>query len=407
MRTNNNIYSVRQINSYIKGILDEDFLLNNVNVSGEISNCHYHYSGHIYFSLKDESAVLNAVMFSSYARGLKEKLSDGMKVVVNGNISVYERDGRYQLYAKSVERQGIGDLYKAFEELKLRLAESGMFDAMYKKPIPAFSYRIGVVTAQTGAVIRDIYNVSSRRNPFARIVLYPASVQGEGAAETIISGIKELDKLGLDVIIIGRGGGSIEDLWCFNDERLARTIFEAETPVISAVGHETDFTISDFAADLRAPTPSAAAELAVFDYNSFINTLSDYRYKMQLALNNTLKHYEDKINFYQLRLDNLSPENKLTQKIQFIQDRANALDNIFVSCFRKYNERLIGLSERLEGLSPLNRLSRGWAYVSDKNGSAVRSTEQVENGDIITVSVTDGEVDAQVVEKRKQRNGYG
>ena len=258
-----NVYSVGQVNTYIKNMFAQDFLLRRLSVKGEVSNCKYHSSGHIYFTLKDGGGTLQAVMFASQRRGLNFKLVEGQQVVVKGTVDVYERDGKYQLYASEIELSGRGDLYLRFEKLLKELEEMGMFDPQYKRPIPRFAKTVGIVTAPTGAAIRDIMNISHRRNPYVQLILYPALVQGDGAKDSIVKGIRTLDAMGLDVLIVGRGGGSIEDLWAFNEEEVARAIFACNTPVISAVGHETDVTIADYAADLRAPTPSAAAELAV------------------------------------------------------------------------------------------------------------------------------------------------
>ncbi|MCF0229323.1 MAG: exodeoxyribonuclease VII large subunit [Parasporobacterium sp.] len=397
MQNTKNIYSVSQVNRYIKKMFDEDFILNNICIKGEISNCKYHYSGHIYFSLKDETGVISGVMFASDAASLRFRLSDGMQVNVTCRISVYEKGGNYQFYAKKIEQDGFGDLFRRFEELKERLRESGMFDDMYKKPVPAFSYRIGVVTAETGAVIRDIYNVASRRNPYCSIVLYPAKVQGEGAARTICAGIRTLDRMGLDVIIVGRGGGSIEDLWAFNEEIVAREIFNAVTPVISAVGHETDYTIADFAADLRAPTPSAAAELAVFDYRRFLEDLEGYGFKLKTSFSNILKQYSDRLDNYRLTLDINSPLNQIQQKsgrLLELNAGLNELMNLKMSISR---EKLIAYSERLEGLSPLKRLSEGYAFVTDAGGKCIRSIRQADAGDMINVELRDGTLSAEIM----------
>ena len=262
---NQNVYTVGQVNSYIKNIFDQDYMLRRIYVSGEVSNCKYHPSGHIYFSLKDAEGTISCVMFAGSRRGLAFPMRDGDNVIVGGSISVYERDGKYQIYAKEITKEGSGLLYEKYLALKAELEEMGMFAPEYKKRIPTYIRRLGIVTAPTGAAVQDIRNISARRNPYVQLILYPALVQGEGAVSSIVNGIRALDALGVDVIIVGRGGGSIEDLWAFNEEEVARAIFECETPVISAVGHQTDTTIADFVADLRAPTPSAAAELAVID----------------------------------------------------------------------------------------------------------------------------------------------
>ena len=274
------VYSVTQVNSYIKNMFVQDFLLRRISVKGEVSNCKYHSSGHIYFTLKDSGGTLSAVMFAGQRKGLGFRLAEGQQVVVKGTVDVYERDGRYQLYASEIELAGRGDLYVRFEKLLRELEEMGMFAAQYKRPIPRYAMSVGIVTAPTGAAIRDIINISRRRNPYVQLILYPALVQGQGARESIVNGIRTLDAMGLDVLIVGRGGGSIEDLWAFNEEEVARAIFACETPVISAVGHETDVTVADYVADLRAPTPSAAAELAVFDYARFAADLEARKRKL-------------------------------------------------------------------------------------------------------------------------------
>ena len=261
-----NVYSVGQVNNYIKNMFAQDFMLHQISIKGEVSNCKYHSSGHIYFTLKDQTGTINAIMFAGNRKGLSFQMKEGDKVVVTGSVEVYERDGKYQIYAREIELDGAGGLYLKFEALKRELEEMGMFAEEYKQPIPQFARRIGIVTAPTGAAVQDIRNIAARRNPYVQLILYPALVQGEGAAASIVNGIHALEQLGVDVMIVGRGGGSIEDLWAFNEEIVARAIFECTVPVISAVGHQTDWTIADYVADLRAPTPSAAAELAVFDY---------------------------------------------------------------------------------------------------------------------------------------------
>lgn len=410
------VYSVGKINTYIKNLISSDLILNNISVKGEVSNCKYNRSGHIYFSLKDETGVLSCVMFASQTGSLKFRLEDGMAVIACGKINVYEKAGTYQLYVNSVEKEGQGDLYRRFEELKERLAESGMFAEEYKRPIPEYSMNIGVVTAKTGAVINDIRKISKRRNPYVKITLYDAKVQGEGAAQQICAGIEALDVLGLDCIIIGRGGGSIEDLWAFNEEAVARAVFNCATPVISAVGHETDFTISDFAADLRAPTPSAAAELAVFDYYRFLEDLSTYKSTLDFRMKNSLERANDKTKNYKLMLDKLSPENAILSKRRDAAAYADSLEKYMENSLRKAKEplikapdtlfhlmekslrdkkeQLIKTTGRLEGLSPLKRLSEGYAYVEDASGRAVKSIRQVEADDKININLHDGIITA-------------
>ncbi len=429
MSSENPVYSVKQINAYIKRMLDEDSILRDVSVKGEISNCKYHFSGHIYFSLKDDSGVIRCVMFASNAASLTFTLKDGMQVTVRGNVSSYERGGTYQLYARRIEKQGVGDLYAKYEELKEKLSEMGMFSEVYKKTIPRFAWNIGVVTSGTGAVIRDIYNVASRRNPYCQIKLCPAQVQGEGAADSIIKGIKTLDRMGLDVIIIGRGGGSMEDLWCFNDEKLARAIFECETPVISAVGHETDFTIADFVADLRAPTPSAAAELAVFDYYSFVSGLDAYKSACSRAMKKKLDLVYDRLGSRKKLLESLSPAEKTKAYSSRVGEYSEKLKSIIGSCIKDKNNalqmrrmdldsqmekkvstarhRLSLTAAKLEGLSPLTRLSEGYAYVEIPGKGMLRTVDTVKPGDMIDISICDGTISATAEKIIKKANGNG
>lgn len=413
---NNRIYSVGKINTYIKNLIASDFILKNISVRGEVSNCKYNHSGHIYFSLKDETGVLSCVMFASSAKKLAFHLEDGVKAVSTGRISVYEKSGTYMLYVSSIEKEGKGDLYKKYEELKSRLEESGLFAAEYKRPIPEFSMNIGVVTAKTGAVINDIRNVSKRRNPYVKITLYSAKVQGEGACEQICAGIKALDDLGLDCIIVGRGGGSIEDLWAFNEESVARAIFNCKTPVISAVGHETDFTIADLAADLRAPTPSAAAELAVFDYFRFREDLGNYKYTFDLHMENALIAAKHKAKDKKLNIEKSSPENTILSKRQSLMGFSDTLERRMEASLRQEKEKMTGVlpkiqgmmesalrdnkekmllsSAALEGLSPLKRLSEGYAFVEGENGKGIKSATRVSPGDKLTINLLDGKIRA-------------
>ena len=302
------IYSVGQINAYIKNMFTQDYLLGAVSVRGEVSNCKYHSSGHIYFTLKDEKAVLQAVMFAGNRGGLSFTLKEGQRVIVTGAVNIYERDGKYQLYAKQISRDGVGSLYEQFAALKKELSERGLFAEEYKQPIPRYIKTLGIVTADTGAAVRDIINISHRRNPYVELYLYPAKVQGEGAADTIVAGIEALERFGVDCMIVGRGGGSMEDLWAFNEEKVAQAIFDCSVPVISAVGHETDFTIADFVADLRAPTPSAAAELAVFEYQSFLAGLSEERRRLEVAMRRRLAFYEQELERRKLRVGRFRPD---------------------------------------------------------------------------------------------------
>ena len=401
------IYSVEQVNTYIKNLFTQDFALRSIYVRGEISNCKYHTSGHIYFTLKDASGVLNAVMFRSQRQNLKVRLQDGMTIVAGGSINVYERDGRYQLYVQTAEADGIGELYRQFERRKAELEEMGMFSPEYKQPIPRFIKRLGVVTAPTGAAVQDIRNISYRRNPYLQIILYPALVQGAGAAESIVRGIEMLDVADVDVIIIGRGGGSIEDLWAFNEEIVARAIFECRTPIISAVGHETDFTIADFVADLRAPTPSAAAELAVDDYKSVVEAVSLYRQRIYRAMSNRVDLYRSKVEHFQTKFSYLSPENRLREQRQRLADLENAIQNTMERKLQEDRHRLSIYLERFTGLSPLKKLNQGYSYVIDKTKKTLTSVEQVQNGDTIYISVTDGTIEAQVESTVKEERIHG
>ena len=397
-----NAYSVGQVNRYVKNMFTQDFFLQKIYVKGEVSNCKYHTSGHIYFSLKDETGTLSCVMFAGHRRGLAFSMKDGDKVIVGGSVDVYERDGRYQLYAKEITLEGAGALYERYLALKQELEEMGMFAAEYKQPIPKFVRRLGVVTAPTGAAVQDIRNISYRRNPYLQIILYPALVQGTGAAESIVKGIRMLDGLNVDVIIVGRGGGSIEDLWAFNEEIVARAIFECRTPVISAVGHETDFTIADFVADLRAPTPSAAAELAVDDYRSVVESVSAYRQRMYRAMSTRLDFYRSRLANFSTKFGYLSPEYRLREQRQRLADAESSLQNVMEGKLTENRHRLSLYVERFTGLSPLRKLNQGFSYVADQEKRTLTSVKQVKNGDTIYISVTDGTIEAKVNSIKKE-----
>lgn len=390
------VYSVEQVNSYIKNMFVSDFVLNRISVKGEVSNCKYHTSGHIYFTLKDNGGTLSAVMFQGSRSGLAFKMCDGQKVVVSGKISIYERDGKYQLYAQKITLDGDGELYEKFMMLKKELEEMGMFDSQYKQKIPAFSKKVGIVTASTGAAIQDIINISKRRNPYVQLILYPALVQGDGAVASICEGITRLDEYGVDVIIVGRGGGSIEDLWAFNDEAVARTIFDCRTPVISAVGHETDFTIADFVADLRAPTPSAAAELAVCDINQYTGQLEYYMEQLDRAMKIAIQNIRVKLDNYSIKLKYLSPETKILNNRQYLSELTDRLNQSADRMLLAKKHQLGILSTRLDGLSPLSKLSHGYSYVTDDNNINVKSVKNVNTGDNIFIHVTDGIIEGQV-----------
>lgn len=392
------VYTVTQMNSYIKNMFKQDFLLNRVAVKGEVSNCKYHTSGHVYFTLKDEQGTMAAVMFASQVRELKFRLENGLSVVVNGRIDVYERDGRYQLYAMSIEPDGIGDLYRRFEELKSYFEGMGYFSSEYKRPIPGYAKKIGIVTASTGAAIKDIMNIAYRRNPYVSLYLCPALVQGAGAARSIVRAISILDDMGLDVLIVGRGGGSIEDLWAFNEEIVAEAIFNAKTPVISAVGHETDFTIADFVADLRAPTPSAAAELSVADISYIEQRIADYELALNDSMERMLIKYRDKIASYRMQLKYLNPVNKARECRNTVKSMSDKLNTLMELIRSDKRHQLEIYARRLSGVSPLDKLSQGYSYVDFEDGSIIKSVSDVNNGDVLNIYLKDGCIKARAME---------
>lgn len=389
------VYSVSQVNAYIKNMFAQDFALSRISIKGEVSNCKYHTSGHIYFTLKDGLAAIQAVMFASRRGGLDFELRDGQQVVVKGSVEVYERDGRYQLYASQIALDGAGDLFRRFEKLRNELEEMGMFAPEYKRPIPKFARTVGVVTASTGAAIRDIINISSRRNPYVQLVLYPARVQGEGAAESIARGIEVLDRMGLDVIIAGRGGGSIEDLWAFNEEIVARAIFRCSTPVISAVGHETDVTIADCVADLRAPTPSAAAELAVFDFGQFEAQLRGAKELLARGLKRKIDGVRYQTEQYRLKLRLHDPQRQINEKRQRLVSAEDELKRLMERRLSDCRHRLALMSGRLHGQSPLEKLSRGFGFITDEEGRRVDHAASVRPGDRLSIRLADGQIEAR------------
>lgn len=400
-----NVYTVRQVNAYIKNMFTQDYMLNRIYVKGEVSNCKYHTSGHIYFSLKDESGTIACVMFAGQRGGLAFHMREGQQVVVFGGISVYERSGSYQLYAREIRLDGEGVLYERFQALKQELGEMGMFAPEYKKTIPSFVKTVGIVTAPTGAAIRDIMNISARRNPFVQLILYPALVQGEGAVQSIVTGIQTLDAYGVDVMIVGRGGGSIEDLWAFNEEAVARAIFECETPVISAVGHETDTTIADYVADLRAPTPSAAAELAVYDYRLTERTMIEYREKATRLLEQQIRMQRLRLREYQTKLMYLHPENQVRDYRQCIVDYEEKLRFLMENSLQKNKMRFTVDLEKMKKLSPLEKLNQGFSYVETADRKAVKRIGQVDVGDELTIYVTDGTIKVCAEETKEERHG--
>ena len=397
------VYSVGQVNKYIKNMFAQDFMLHHISIKGEVSNCKYHSSGHIYFTMKDADGTINAVMFAGSRReGLKFPMKEGDRVVVTGSVEVYERDGRYQIYARTIERDGEGNLYLKFEALKRELEEMGMFAPEYKQKIPKYIRRLGVVTAPTGAAVRDIINITKRRNPFVQIILYPALVQGEGASESIVKGIHALEAEKVDVMIVGRGGGSMEDLWAFNEEAVARAVFDCSVPVISAVGHETDTTIIDFVADLRAPTPSAAAELAVYDFMEMKKNLKLREERLLHFMQLILERKRQKLEQYSLRMRAYHPQQRLNEQRQFAADAENRLRREMMRRLEQEKYRLGLMAERLKGLSPLEKLSQGYAYVENSSGANVRTVSNVKQGEQITVYVTDGRIRAEVTGVEKE-----
>ena len=397
-----NVYTVKQVNSYIKNMFTQDFMLNRIYVKGEVSNCKYHTSGHIYFSLKDESGTIACVMFAGYRSGLSFRLQDGQQVIALGSVSIYERSGQYQLYVREIILDGAGILYEKFEALKKELFEMGMFAPEYKQPIPKYIRTLGIVTAPTGAAVRDIINIAGRRNPFVQLILYPAQVQGDGAAESIIRGIRALEKRKVDVMIVGRGGGSIEDLWAFNEESVARAVFECSVPVISAVGHETDTTITDYVADLRAPTPSAAAELAVYDYREAKEQIRVFRERLQKYMTITISEKKAVLERFRMRLNYAHPRQKLNENRQYAADLENRLRTLMGNRLEREKHRLAICAERMRGLSPLEKLSRGYSYVQTPQGENIRSVAQVLPDDEIEIYVRDGRISAKVTGLQEQ-----
>lgn len=397
MRYEDMAISVTELNSYIKNKIADDEYLNNVLIKGEISNFKNHYTGHMYFTLKDENSLIKCVMFKTYAQKLEFMPKDGMKVFVLGGVSVFERDGVYQIYVKAMQEDGVGILYKKYEELKKRLEEEGYFDEEHKKPIPQIPKIIGVLTSQTGSVIRDIINVSTRRNPNVNIRLFPVPVQGEGAAEKIADGIKFMNENNLaDVLILARGGGSLEDLWPFNEEIVAHAIYNSEIPIISAVGHETDFSISDFVADLRAPTPSAAAELAVPDIYEVRQKINTYQNRLRLTL-------VKKVEIMRLRYEKCMSSRVFKEPLRNINDNylkvdtyIKRLENYIKAKQKEEKTKYIELVSKLDTLSPLKTLTRGYSIV-EQNNKIIKSANDVKTGDKIDIRFTDGTKKAEIL----------
>lgn len=388
--------TVEELNRYIKQKFDGDEYLNNVYVKGEISNCKIHYTGHIYFTLKDEHSLIKCIMFKSYTPHLSFKPQDGMKVMIFGTVSVFERDGAYQIYCKAMKQDGIGSLFEAYEKLKAKLEDEGLFSQEHKKAIPQFPKTIGVLTAETGAVIRDIINVSTRRNPNVHIRLLPVPVQGSGAAEKIVDGIKKMnDERLADVIILGRGGGSLEDLWPFNEEIVARAIYKSEIPIISAVGHETDYSISDFVADLRAPTPSAAAELAVPNIEDVIYTIDSYENRYKIALNKKIElmklHYEKCMNLRVFK----EPMQRINEKALILDMNVKSLTNSIQKKIENNKHNFVNLVSKIDALSPMKTLTRGYS-ITEKDNKIIKKAADLKKGDDISITFNDGKINAKV-----------
>lgn len=395
----NKVFSVAQINAYIKRIFQSDYALNRIYIKGEVSNCKYHSSGHIYFSLKDDKSQISCVMFANQrVNGLDFEMENGQTVVVSGSISVFERNGTYQLYANEISLDGIGRLYVEFEKLKEKLYMEGLFDHEKKKPIPKNPKTVGIVTAKTGAAIHDIMSVAKRRNPYIQLVLYPAQVQGDGAADTIVRGIEILDNYGVDTIIIGRGGGSIEDLWAFNEEKVARAIYAAKTPIISGTGHEVDTTIADYAADLRAATPTAACELAVPDLRETLDAIDARKRSLSVQIRHILRNYELRLEQYSGKLRRFDPKLQLQEQRMTLAELEDRLTKRMDYLRNRYQHRMELYAQRLHGLSPTAKLIGGYGYLSDQSGQPVLSTAQISKGDEVQITISDGSIKTKVTQ---------
>lgn len=365
-------------------------------VKGEVSNCKYHASGHIYFTLKDPKGVVNCVMFAGNRTGLSFRLAEGQQVIVGGTVDVYERDGKYQLYAKQIVLDGNGLLYEQFERLKRELEEAGVFSAEYKKPIPKYIKTLGIVTADTGAAVRDIIQIAHRRNPYVQIILYPAIVQGAYAVPSIVEGIRVLEYIGVDVMIVGRGGGSIEDLWAFNEKEVAQAVFDCSVPIISAVGHETDTTIIDYVSDLRAPTPSAAAELAVTDIREILGDIQEYALTMQALMQRKVREQRLRLSKLEALLRAGSPASSIREKKMTALRLEEQLNDRMRAILQDRRHRMAVCAERLKGRSPLEKLCSGYSYVTDEDGHNIRVVGQMHPGQVISIRVSDGYATAEV-----------
>lgn len=404
---NQNILTVAQVNSYIKRVFEMDYVLKSIWIQGEVSNCKIHSSGHIYFTLKDGNSAIACVMFKGYRQSNQALLKDGMKIIANGSVSVYEKSGQYQLYVREYMEDGIGFLYKKFEELKALLDERGWFLKEHKKPIPFYPRKVGVVTSETGAAIQDIINISRRRNPYIQLVLYPSLVQGAGAKECIVKAIQYLDKLEeVDVIIVGRGGGSLEDLWPFNEEIVAKAIYEAKTPIISAVGHEIDFTISDFVSDLRAPTPSAAAELAIPSIDDLNNKLRSYNNRLNQMIRFRIEQKKSLVEVYLARFERYHPRHSIEQVVQYINELEDRLEVGMDNKIKELKNRIALLNEHFKRVSPIDKLKNGYVYLMDEKYRHIKRIDDLNNGDNLIIQLYDGQLKTTItnIEKGKLDN---
>lgn len=397
MRTNHNVYSVGELNGYLKNMFTQDYLLQAVFVRGEVSNCKYHPSGHIYFTLKDSKGEIACVMFAGQrTAGLTFRMENGQQVVAGGSVNIYEKGGKYQLYARQIVLDGAGLLYERYEQLKAELEESGMFAKEYKQPIPKYIRTLGVVTSDTGAAVRDIIQIAGRRNPYVQIILYPAVVQGENAVPSIVRGIRALEQKQVDVMIIGRGGGSIEDLWAFNEREVAQAVFDCSIPVISAVGHETDTTIIDYVADLRASTPSAAAELAVADIRDIFNDFSAYKAELNRRMKQQIDRKSRNLERLSLQLKIYSPMGRIREQKQYSMRLEEQLQTQMQQILGKKHHMMDLYIARMRGLSPLEKLQSGFSYVEDEKGHNIHSIRDIEQGQDLTIHVRDGAILTQV-----------
>ncbi|EGT3598779.1 exodeoxyribonuclease VII large subunit [Clostridium perfringens] len=389
--------SVGEVNNYIKKLVENDFILKNLNVKGEISNLKFHSSGHIYFSLKDENSKVNCIMFKNNAVNLDFRLEEGMKVEVKARLGVYHKEGTYQLYCENIKKAGIGELFEEFHKLKKELSEEGIFDEKYKRALPKFPKRIGIITARTGAAVRDIINVIQRRNKALDIILYPAKVQGENAADSIIEGIRYFNnEKSVDVIILGRGGGSIEELWAFNNRELAYEIFNSRIPTVSAVGHEVDFTISDFVSDMRAPTPSAAGELVSPSLQEMINDLLNKKEFLHRAIDRRFLNAKRDVDLLYKGLKGNNPTHIIEKRIKEVNTLEEKLNFLGKRKIDKAKDELIALNSILQTLNPLNTLGRGYSVIMDKEDKVINKVSELKKNDMVKVIMKDGSVNIDI-----------